>query len=282
MNLISNPLFSNESLKKATRSLGWAIHVLCFDNNGLQEQLQAGKRLSQSYWILALIIDHVFDYYPVQYFTGKRYDEYLDFYNWFMSHKTVGLENALRYVENDYAVLETITRDELNQHRVPNRKLDEETHVINVFKELIKNSTELFDLLDAPKRVSDPEKPSANLVKGLILRISQIQKSMMKMADDRGDSNFSFEVFKFTKTLEIFKNPLLHAWEIYHYGHHHDFWEEGDSMMDYMMYEMKARNTINQLIDTLVEHSFFMSLPDGQVLTEQLLKVYRHMLKQKI
>jgi hypothetical protein len=32
----------------------------------------------------------------------------------------------------------------------------------------------------------------------------------------------------------------------------------------------------------LVEHSFFMSLPDGQVLTEQLLKVYRHMLKQKI
>jgi S-DNA-T family DNA segregation ATPase FtsK/SpoIIIE len=37
-----------------------------------------------------------------------------------------------------------------------------------------------------------------------------------------------------------------------------------------------------KLIDTLVEHSFFMSLPDGQVLTEQLLKVYRHMLKQKI
>lgn len=284
MALTSNPLFSKESMKKATSSLGWASYTLCYDNNDLPEQEKAGKELLQAKWILATISSHVFDYYPVEYYLAdEEHREYLDFYNWFMEHMSVGLRNALEFVENDYAVLETITRDKWNQHRVPVRKPDEEAHVKALFEALIENSDELFVLLNSPKKVNDAEKPSAELIRGLIDGITVIQESCQKYADAHPEAGMdAMQVFQFQQSMELFKNPLRQAWQVYHYGWHSDFWEEGDSMFEYMMYEVKAKEMLQDLVKSLSSESLFDAFPGGHKITEGLLKVYKHLLTQDL
>ncbi|MBQ7057584.1 MAG: hypothetical protein IJM84_06530 [Bacteroidaceae bacterium] len=47
---------------------------------------------------------------------------------------------------------------------------------------------------------------------------------------------------------ELYQYPLLFAWEKYHYGAHWDFWEEGHSMFEYLMFESRAKEIIPQLI----------------------------------
>ena len=282
MALTKNPLFSKENFKKATSSLSWAVYTLCYDSNDLPEQLSAGKELMQAKWILAVVSSHVFDYYPVEYYlSDDEKKDFLKFYSWFMDHISVGLQNALEYVENNYAVLETITRDELNQHRVPIRKPDEEANVKAIFEALIESEDELFVLLNSPKKVTDAEKPSSQMIRNLINRISNIQETLNNIADNDPNSGLdAWQVFQVNQSLEMFKNPLFHAWEVYHYGWHSDFWKEGDSMGDYMMYEVQAKEIVNKLIDSLQQKSIFDAFPGGELISADLLTVYKHFVKQ--
>lgn len=82
--------------------------------------------------------------------------------------------------------------------------------------------------------------------------------------------------------MEMFKLPLLKAWEVYHYGSHSDFWEEGDSMFDYMMFEMKAKEMIGDLIKVLIQESPFVQIERNSAITNGLLKIYRHLINQKL
>lgn len=249
----------------------------------MYSQEKAGKELLQAKWIMATIIDHIFDYYPYSYFMNEDdRKEYPEFLEWFLSHPQVGVRNAIGYAENNFAALETVTRDELNQHRIPHRDLNKEEHVIDVLHEIQKNLDEIILLLHSPKKVADPGKPTGNEISLLIRTIKRIQDSYSKMADERKDNEFSLQVFKTNKILEMYKLPLLKAWEVYHYGLHSDFWKEGDSMYEYMMFEIQAEEMIKSLIESLKKQSPFSAFERNSAITNGLLKVYEHLLTQNL
>ena len=279
----NNSLFTKESLKAAASHIGQASFTLIYDGNDTYGQIKAGKELLQAEWIIATVIDHIFDYYPASYFMNddskKEYPNYLE---WFLEHPEIGVQNAIKFVENNFDVLDTVTRDELNQHRIPRRNLTEENHVKSVLIEIQNNLDEIVRLLCAPKMISDSSKPTANEISMLIRTINQIQNNYSKMADERQDKDLSLHVFQTNHYFEMFKLPLLKAWEVYHYGSHSDFWKEGDSMLEYMMFEMKAKEIIIDLISTLTQESPFAPIERNSAITSGLLKIYQHLINQKL
>lgn len=278
-----NPLFSKESLKETISYVGNAVYTLIYDNNGLYSQAKAGKELRQVKWILAAIIDHIFDYYPYAYFMNDDdQKEYPEFLEWFLNHPEVGIRNAIKFVENNFDELETITRDYLNQHSTPIRNFNKEDHVRRVLVEIQNNLEEIIRLLCGPKKITDPERPTANEISMLIRAIKSIQDTFSKMAEERQDNDFTFQVFQTNKFFEMYKSPLLKAWEVYHYGSHSDFWKEGDSMFDYMMFEVQAKEMTRKLIVSLLQDSPFTAIEQNSAITNGLLKVYRHLLTQNL
>ena len=279
--IYDNTLFSKESLKEAIRYIVETTFTLIYDGNDLPSQKKEGKELRQVGWILATIIDHVFDYYPYSYFMNDDdQKEYPQFLEWFLDHPQVGVRNAIKFAENNFAALETVTRDELNQHRIPRRDIKKEQHIRRVLIEIQNNLDEIINLLNSSKKVVDPAKPTANEISTLIRTIQNIQDNYSKMADEKGNNELSLQVFKTNKLLEMYKLPLLKAWEVYHYGSHSDFWKEGDSMFEYMMFEIKAKEIIKELIKILNQQSPFSAIECNSAITNGLLKIYRHLLAQ--
>ena len=279
----NNPLFTKDSLKAALSYIGNASFTLIYDGNDIHEQKKAGKELWQAEWIIATVMDHIFDYYPASYFMNddsrREYPKYLE---WFLNHPEVGVCNAIKFVENNFSILNTVTRDEFNQNCIPQRDLTEEDHVKSVLYEIHNNLNEIVHLLYEPKKFSDPSKPTADEISMLIRTIKNIQMSYSKMADNKQDGDYSLQVLKIIQIMEMFKLPLLKAWEVYHYGSHSDFWEEGDSMFDYMMFEMKAKEMIGDLIKVLIQESPFVQIERNSAITNGLLKIYRHLINQKL
>lgn len=280
---MNEALFSKESLKEAISTIGEATFTLIYDGNDKPAQISAGKELLQAGWILATIADHVYDYYPVSYFMNdddkRDYPEYLE---WFLSHPVIGVQNAIKFVKENFALLETVTRDELNQHRVPRRDYDKESRVLIVLEEILDNMDYFLEKLNGPKKTNDPEKPTEVEIKNLIKAISDVQDKYSKLAEEDGDSELTIRVFQHNKVLEMFKNPLLAAWQVYHYGWHSDFWEEGDSMFDYMMFSVRAKEIIPDLIKCLEQESPFAPIERCSAITNGLLRVYRHLIKQDL
>lgn len=52
-------------------------------------------------------------------------------------------------------------------------------------------------------------------------------------------------------TYNMLENVLLYCWETLGYGEHYDFWDEGDSMFEYMMLSMSPRETIQHVVSVL-------------------------------
>ena len=276
-------LLSKESLKKAISIIGEATYTLIYDGNDTIPQIKAGKELLQAKWILATICDHVYDYYPISYFMNdddkKNYPSFLER---FLEIPEKIIRNAISYVENNFTLLETVTRDEYNQHRIPRRNFEDEEHVLDVLKCVQNNLSEFMHLLQMPKKVSDPGKPTETEIKNLIEAITNIQNRHSEFADNSNDSDIAIKIFQFNQFLEMYKNPLLMAWQLYKYGWHSDFWEEGHSMFDYMLFETRAKEITSELIKTLEENSPFAQFERCSLITNGLLHVYRHMLKQDL
>ena len=276
-------LLSKESLKKAISIIGNATYTLIYDGNDTICQIKAGKELLQAKWILATICDHVYDYYPLSYFMNEDDKKnYPDFMSHFLEIPEIVVENAISYIKNNFVILETVTRDEYNQHRIPRRNSEDELHALNVMLCVQHNLPELLQLLKMPKKVTDPSKPTETEIKRLIEAISTIQEQHSKFADNSDDSDIVMRVFQFNQFLEMYKNPLLMAWQIYKYGWHSDFWEEGHSMFDYMLFETQAREITGELIKTLEENSPFAQFERCSLITNGLLHVYRHLLTQNL
>lgn len=278
-----NVLMSKESMKDAISTIGDAEYTLIYDGNDTFEQKKAGRELRQAKLILAEISDHVYDYYPKSYFMNdddKR--EFREFYEWFLNNPQLGIKNAIRYVDNNFCMLETVTRDELNQHRLPRRNLEKESHAKKILEFVADNLDEYISLLLGPKKVTDPSKPTEIEIKKLIEAISNIQKSYSDYADKKGDNDFVLQVFQFNKMLEMYKLPLLMAWQVYKYGDHTDFWKEGDSMFEYMMFELKAKEMMADLVTSLESDSPFKQMERNSLITNGLLHVYRHLLQQDL
>ena len=200
-------LLSKDSLKKAISTIGEATYTLIYDGNDTISQIKAGKELLQAKWILATICDHVYDYYPLSYFMNdddkKNYPSFL---KRFLEIPDIIVRNAISYVENNFNLLETVTRDEYNQHRIPRRNFDDERHVLNVLKCIQNDLSRFVHLLQMPKKVSDPSKPTETEIKSLIEAITNIQNRHSELADNSNDSELSIRIFKFNQFLEMYKN----------------------------------------------------------------------------
>lgn len=280
---MNDKLFCKESIKDAIKTIGGAAYTLIYDSNNTSEQIKAGKELLQAKWILATISDHVYDYFPVSYFLSdddkKEYPQYIE---WFMAHPKNGIRNAVNFAENNFSLLETITRDKYNQHRIPVRDTEKESNVIRTLNEVSANIDYFVLKLNGPKKTNDPEKPTANEIKGLIETISHIQNMYTKLAEEKGNSQFTIQVVQHNQVLELYKNPLLAAWQLYKYGWHSDFWDEGASMSSYLMFELRAKEMIKDLTKTLEEDSPFTSIERNSAITNGLLHIYRHLIKQDL
>ena len=73
----------------------------------------------------------------------------------------------------------------------------------------------------------------------------------------------------------IIKNALYYCWEKLGCGHHSDFWKEGDSMFDYMMFELGPEERINAIINLLEESSPFAPIERNSAITNALLSIFR-------
>ena len=118
--------------------------------------------------------------------------------------------------------------------------------------------------------------PSKELIQNLVKDIMAIKTQMWKMHDKTGN----FEFFTIGRSMEMFLNPLYYAWQKLKYGWHSDFWEEGDSMFEYMMYEARAKEITGDLIKLLENQSPFTALGRNDV-TSNLLRVYKYIVENE-
>ena len=281
----NNPLFSKESLESAASFTGETKFKLLYRSNKLPAQIKAGNELRLATFVLATIIDHIFDYRPYSWFMNDEESDsiYPQYLNWFKSHLDTAIDNAIHYVNNDFAVLDTITRDENYSFQVlPQREYDKEEHVKAVFAEINKNREEIKRLLNEPKKVSDPSKPTRDEIKQLIEFTNDAINSVRELQRFVHPT----EIMRYIGFYEMTLNSLYMAWEIYQYGHHSDFWKEGDSMLGYMMFQANAKDNIIQAIEThkevLKEQATFEPLERDVILTNGLLKLYNHLINNDL
>ena len=275
-----NPLFTKESLDRATRTLSHAISDLLEgsdDGSNVKNQEKAGRELRQAEWVLATIIDHVFDYHPYTWYLAEGDGpDYKAFRARFLANPKAVLDRSITYAKNNFEVLETVNRD---HHLIKTiyRKVEDEQYVVTVLNAVRENLDVFVALLKEPKLVTDLGKPTADEIKTLIESIRKIKN--LAWGRNSGVQDME-QAFQFSQMLEMFLNPLYMSWQVYEYGWHSDFWEEGEPMFTYMMFEVRAEEIINTLINVLESQSPFAQLEHNGAITKGLLKVYRHVLTQ--
>ena len=108
-------------------------------------------------------------------------------------------------------------------------------------------------------------------IKNLVDSISYIQQRFTEIGESTGNSLMAFQN---NKMLEMFKNILYFAWEKYGFGWHSDFRKGGDSMIDYMMFELRAQEIVNDLITVLQSSSPFEKIEKDGAITNSLIAIY--------
>jgi hypothetical protein len=98
---------------------------------------------------------------------------------------------------------------------------------------------------------SRAEELSPENFKDLLKRIRFAGNQIWKLQKGSDSSIMLFQL------LDIINNTLYYCWEKLGFGHHSDFWKEGDSMMTYMFIELDPRPKIEQLISTFNTHNPF-------------------------
>lgn len=80
----------------------------------------------------------------------------------------------------------------------------------------------------------------------LIDLVRAIGHKRCKEAERRTDHE---NLTRIMATYNMLENVLLYCWETLGYGNHYDFWEEGDSMFEYMMLSLSSRETLQNVLD---------------------------------
>lgn len=272
----NNPLYSKENLKKMEKILSDASRTLVYRGNGLKEQVDAGKTLWHSCFIIVAIMDHIFDYFPCTYFLNDEQKKiYPSFFNQLKQNTKQVLNDAIESIVPGFQMLDTIEVDRVNIFFKPERKPQEEEAVLELMNSINENINEIERLLNGPKKVSDPNKPTAEEIKGLITKLSEADDFFWQMCTNSGDSDMAFQTHQY---IDMFKFPLLFAWQGYKYGWHTDFCEEGDSMIPFHMFQMDIKGKTQQMIDSLKTDSLFNYVSQYSSIPSELIRVYTHFL----
>lgn len=114
--------------------------------------------------------------------------------------------------------------------------------------------------------------PEAQRIIQLVEIVDNVQG---KFWEAFGRSGNREKQIQFHSLFNVIKNALYYSWEKLGYGHHSDFWKEGDSMFDYMMFEMGPEERISAIVQMLDTTSPFAALERNSSITDGLLSVFR-------
>lgn len=151
-------------------------------------------------------------------------------------------------------------------------EIDEDMDVDNVDETEV-NLENLHNLLHKMNRETlAANNPEAKNILQLVEIVNEIQGKIW----DAGKNSDNFDQrFQMHSLFDIIKNALYYSWEKLGCGHHSDFWNEGDSMFEYMMFEMEAEEKINAIIELLETSSPFAMLERNSAITNGLLSVFK-------
>ena len=270
--LKDNPLFAEDALMKAASCLGTDSWMF-FSGRGFENcenRLELGEETQKGKWIIATIMDHIFDYCPYTFFVSKTLrDDYSIFLAQFKQNPHEAVLKALVFTKMGFdAILLK------NQDRVSNKRKEEEKHVIRVLEEIQNNIDEIKLQLDLPPK-RDPERPTPEEIKSLITKINLIANLTLNEL-----SSMYKDPYQTSKKILMFLNPLYMAWQVYRYGWHSDFYEEGYPDSEYMLFETDIEENTNYLITILEKTKLFNLFDTSGAITNDLLRIYRHVLKQ--
>lgn len=266
--LDNNPIFSKENIKRLAGYIGSKAYSLRYDSNDTEEQYEAAEKLCVIKYLMAHIGDHFFGYFPASYFLNdEERDAYNDFIDDLKQDPREILTILLGFVHGAFDEVDFIEYPESQLYRKPVRNPEIEEDVLNFLLEVHENFDEFFDRLYAPAQNQDETKPSETRLKVLINTIVKIQDYMRS----QGKSHNQVEqAFQFSKMLEMFKLPLLFAWEQLKYGWHSDFWKEGANMFEYDMFLFNAQEHLQNCLDILSSDSPFKHFEQYGQITDEL------------
>lgn len=262
--LDNNPTFSKENIKKLASYADRIAYTLQYDANDTEEQHDAAEKILLIKYLLAHIGDHFFGYFPASYFLNNEQKQpYKDFIDDLKQDPITIIEILVGFVDSAFNEVEYIEYSSDEQYRRPKREKDVENAINDFLEEVYHNKEEFTQRLYAAPQNQDESKPSEERLSGLINAIGHIQEYMLKQGDAH---NQVVQAFQFSKMLEMFKLPLLFAWEQYKYGWHTDFMKEGDSLLEYDMFIFNATEHIKNCISILESESPFRHFErNGQI-----------------
>lgn len=117
--------------------------------------------------------------------------------------------------------------------------------------------------------------PEARRIKQLVDVVNKVQKQYWEAGQHFNNTE---KQVQFHSLFELIKNALYYSWEKFGYGNHSDFWNEGDSMFDYLMFEMGPEERINAIIQILEQSSPFAPIERDSAITNDLLSVFNKVL----
>lgn len=269
--LDNNPIFSQENIKRLGGYISDKAYVLANDANDTKDQQEAAEKLSLVKFLMAHMADHFFGYFPASYFlSDDQRMAFADFIDDLKQDPMQVLEILIGFVDDAFNEIDYIEYPEDELYRKPRRDKTIEEDVINFLVEIHKNFGEFHDRLLAAPQNQDESKPTEARLKALINTISKIQEYMLSQGEAH---NQLMQAFQFTKMLDLFKNPLLFAWEQFKYGWHSDFWKEGDSMLEYDMFLFNAQEHLDKCLYLLNSDSPFKHFERNNQITYDLINV---------
>lgn len=114
--------------------------------------------------------------------------------------------------------------------------------------------------------------PEAQRISQLVEVVDKVQSKYWDAGAKSGNLDMQM---RYHNMFNIIKTALYYSWEKLGCGHHSDFWKEGDSMFDYMMFELGPKERINAIIKVLEESSPFAPVEKNSAITNALLSVFR-------
>ena len=257
-NMKQNTLFSKESLR---------LTILYLDRASISRSTSAldngpkVKPLHEAKWLVATIMDDVFDYDPYFcYVDSTERNWYPQYRQWLMEHTSEGIEQAVKEMEE---CLPNIKED----HSFFSAK-GKKQHVIQVFREILKHEDEIVTALQNLKK-EKKQQPSAEEIDFLL-------KTLYKYHDEYEDSIQESFVKSYIWTLAL-------AWQFYGYGSVYDCLN-GDFYFyfDPLIVVQDTADFLGDYILGLNDNSPFMSLENGQSFTARLLAVFKTFVNEDI
>lgn len=270
-------IFTQDFLKQVSYSLGHYIHTLQdWEEEPAPESIYAGDNLIDLLYVLGALGNH-FDYFPYQYvLNDEQAEDYPDFFKKIQRDFPGELKRISQDIEKSLNAVDNVTTEgsvvQFNTWR-------EEKHDKNIrqFVSLLQQyQQEIQELLNSAPVITDPTRPSSHEIKSLIKDIKSLQNDMYEFGVQRGMVQ---EAFRHVQIFEQFKLPLYLAWQLYKYGWHSDFFEEGESMFPYMSFELEAKPALEKFLIILDTQSPFSPFDGVKNFTPRLKKIYLHLHK---